>query len=70
MFHGEIHSVATDPAWHRRAYGLAVVTATMQWLASQDCSSARRNASPERLPLYAQLGFRPIPVPAMTWTCR
>jgi hypothetical protein len=54
-FHGEIHSV---------------VTATMQWLAGQGCSSVRLNASPDGLPLYTELGFRPIPAPAMTWSCR
>ncbi|MFI9210286.1 GNAT family N-acetyltransferase [Streptomyces sp. NPDC053253] len=69
-FQGEIHSVATDPAWRRRGYGRAVVTATMQWLADQSCSSVRLNASPDGLPLYTELGFRPIPAPAMTWSCR
>ncbi|MFE1272487.1 GNAT family N-acetyltransferase [Streptomyces sp. NPDC058757] len=69
-FHGEIHSAATDPAWRRRDYGRAVVTATMQWLADQGCFSVRLNASPAGLPLSTELGFRPIPAPAMTWSCQ
>ncbi|MEU2509841.1 GNAT family N-acetyltransferase [Streptomyces sp. NPDC007863] len=69
-FHGGIHSVATNPAWRRRGYGHAVATATMQWLADQGCSSLRLNASPDGLPLYTELAFRPLPAPAMTWSCR
>ncbi|MCZ1012188.1 GNAT family N-acetyltransferase [Streptomyces lydicus] len=68
-FHGEIHSVATDPAWRRRGFARAIITATMQWLAGEGCSSVRLNASPDGLPLYTDLGFIPIPAPAMTWRC-
>ncbi|WP_329020581.1 bifunctional GNAT family N-acetyltransferase/NUDIX hydrolase [Streptomyces sp. NBC_01601] len=66
---GEIHSVATDERWRRRGYAGAVVTAAMQWLSRQGCSSVRLTTSPDGESLYTGLGFRVIPTPLMTWQC-
>ncbi|MEU1311007.1 GNAT family N-acetyltransferase [Streptomyces cinnamoneus] len=67
LWHGEIHQVATDPAYRRRGYARRVTRAARDWLAAQGCSSAALTATESGIGLYEELGFRPIPYQRMVW---
>ncbi|MEE1930239.1 GNAT family N-acetyltransferase [Streptomyces sp. TRM 70351] len=56
-FNGDISTVATDPAFRRRGYARAVVTALMDWMTVRGCKRISLTASSEGEPLYASLGF-------------
>ncbi|WP_211257258.1 GNAT family N-acetyltransferase [Streptomyces megasporus] len=56
-FNGDISTVATDPAFRRRGYARAVVTALIDWMTVRGCKRISLTASSEGEPLYTSLGF-------------
>lgn len=56
-FNGDISTVATDPAFRRRGYARAVVTALIDWMTVHGCKRISLTASSEGEPLYTSLGF-------------
>ncbi|MGA5302161.1 GNAT family N-acetyltransferase [Nucisporomicrobium flavum] len=62
---GYVYSVATDPAYRRRGYSRACMTALIDWYAHRGIRAVDLRASPDGEPLYASLGFRRTPDPAM-----
>ncbi|GAA1755301.1 GNAT family N-acetyltransferase [Luedemannella helvata] len=62
---GHIFNVATDPAYRRRGYSRACMTALLTWYAERGVTKVELNASPYGEPLYQQLGFARHSMPAM-----
>jgi GNAT superfamily N-acetyltransferase len=54
---GYVLSVATDPAYRRRGYSRACMTAVLRWFEQQGIAAIDLRASAEGEPLYASLGF-------------
>jgi GNAT superfamily N-acetyltransferase len=55
--HGYVHNVATDPAYRRRGYSRACMTALLGWYEDQEIGAVDLRASAAGEPLYASLGF-------------
>ncbi|MEG8275626.1 GNAT family N-acetyltransferase [Streptomyces sp. AHA2] len=66
---GFVFSVATDPGARRRGYARACMTTLLEWFRERGARRVHLTASPEALPLYVSLGFRPRPDPLLelTW---
>ncbi|MEV4706967.1 GNAT family N-acetyltransferase [Actinoplanes sp. NPDC049316] len=62
---GYVYSVATDPAYRRRGYSRACMTALIAWYAHRGIRAVDLRASRDGEPLYASLGFRRTDDPAM-----
>ncbi|MGI5243859.1 GNAT family N-acetyltransferase [Dactylosporangium sp. CA-139066] len=62
---GYMFNVATDPAFRRRGYATACVTALLSWFAELAVPQVRLRASVDGLPLYERLGFTLETGPAM-----
>jgi GNAT superfamily N-acetyltransferase len=54
---GYVYNVATDPAYRRRGYSRACMTALLAWYAGRGVRTVDLRASPDGEPLYAELGF-------------
>jgi GNAT superfamily N-acetyltransferase len=54
---GYVSNVATDPAYRRRGYSRACMTALLDWYAQRGIRAIDLRASAEGEPLYASLGF-------------
>ena len=62
---GYVYSVATDPAYRRRGFSRACMTALLDWYAHRGITAVDLRASRDAEPLYASLGFRRTDDPAM-----
>lgn len=62
---GYVYSVATDPAYRRRGFSRACMTALIDWYAHRGITAIDLRASRDAEPLYASLGFRRTDDPAM-----
>ncbi|UQU67177.1 GNAT family N-acetyltransferase [Couchioplanes caeruleus] len=62
---GYVYSVATEPSYRRRGYSRACMTALIDWYARRGIRAVDLRASRDGEPLYASLGFRRTPDPAM-----
>ena len=62
---GYVYNVATDPAYRRRGFSRACMTALLEWFAGRGVDVVDLRASPEGEPLYASLGFVRTADPAM-----
>jgi GNAT superfamily N-acetyltransferase len=62
---GYVYSVATLSAYRRRGFSRACMTALLEWYAEVGVATVDLRASPAAEPLYASLGFRRTPDPAM-----
>lgn len=62
---GYVFSVATDPAYRRRGYSRACMTALLAWYAQRGIGAVDLRASPDGEPLYTDLGFTRTPLPGM-----
>ena len=62
---GYVSNVVTDPAYRRRGFSRACMTALLEWFAERGVRMVDLRASPEGEPLYASLGFVRTPDPAM-----
>jgi GNAT superfamily N-acetyltransferase len=62
---GYVYNVATDPAYRRRGFSRACMTAVLEWFAELAVHLVDLRASPDGEPLYASLGFVRTPDPAM-----
>ena len=54
---GYVYSVATLPAYRRRGFSRACMTAVLDWFAEAGVATVDLRASAEGEPLYASLGF-------------
>ncbi len=54
---GYVLNVATDPAYRRRGYSRACMTALLDWFTRRGIRAVDLRASAEGEPLYASLGF-------------
>jgi ribosomal protein S18 acetylase RimI-like enzyme len=54
---GYVLNVATDPAYRRRGFSRACMTALLEWYAQRGIGAVDLRASAEGEPLYASLGF-------------
>jgi GNAT superfamily N-acetyltransferase len=54
---GYVLNVATDPAYRRRGFSRACMTALLEWYARSGIGAVDLRASAEGEPLYASLGF-------------
>jgi GNAT superfamily N-acetyltransferase len=54
---GYVLNVATDPAYRRRGYSRACMTALLDWYTRRGIAAIDLRASAEGEPLYASLGF-------------
>ncbi|RJL33629.1 GNAT family N-acetyltransferase [Bailinhaonella thermotolerans] len=64
---GHLLNMVTDPAWRRRGYGSAILTALLRWFRERDVNRVDLHATPEGAALYRRHGFREPPNPALTW---
>jgi ribosomal protein S18 acetylase RimI-like enzyme len=62
---GYVYNVATDPAYRRRGFSRACMTALLEWFARSGAGVIDLRASPDGEPLYASLGFVRTADPAM-----
>jgi GNAT superfamily N-acetyltransferase len=62
---GYVYSVATLPAYRRRGFSRACMTALLDWFVGVGVRTVDLRASAEGEPLYFSLGFRRTPDPAM-----
>jgi GNAT superfamily N-acetyltransferase len=62
---GYVYNVATLPAYRRRGFSRACMTALLEWYAELGVGAIDLRASPEGEPLYHSLGFRRTSSPAM-----
>ena len=62
---GYVYNVATDPAYRRRGFSRACMTALIDWYAHRGITAVDLRASRDAEPLYASLGFRRTDDPAM-----
>jgi GNAT superfamily N-acetyltransferase len=62
---GYILNVVTDADQRRRGHSRACMTALLDWFRSRGVGVVDLRASPDGEPLYADLGFRRTPDPAM-----
>ncbi len=62
---GYVYNVATDPAYRRRGFSRACMTALLDWFEGAGVGVVDLRASIEGEPLYASLGFTRTPDPAM-----
>ena len=62
---GYVYNVATLPAYRRRGFSRACMTALLEWYARLGIGTIDLRASPEGEPLYRSLGFRHTSSPAM-----
>ncbi|WP_189082990.1 GNAT family N-acetyltransferase [Mangrovihabitans endophyticus] len=62
---GYVYNVATLPAYRRRGYSRACMSALLAWFAARDVGVVDLRASAAGEPLYASLGFRRTADPAM-----
>jgi ribosomal protein S18 acetylase RimI-like enzyme len=62
---GYVYNVATDPAYRRRGFSRACMTALLGWYAERGVGVVDLRASPEGEPLYAGLGFTRTKEPTM-----
>ncbi|MEU8238692.1 GNAT family N-acetyltransferase [Actinoplanes missouriensis] len=62
---GYVFSVATDPDQRRKGYSRACMTALLDWFRESGAGVADLRTSEWGEPLYASLGFRRTPDPAM-----
>ncbi len=62
---GYVYNVATDPAYRRRGFSRACMTALLDWFDDLGIGVVDLRASPGGEPLYASLGFARTPDPAM-----
>ena len=61
---GYVYNVATDPAYRRRGFSRACMTAVLEWFAERAVHLVDLRAA-DGEPLYASLGFVRTPDPAM-----
>lgn len=62
---GYVYNVATDPAYRRRGFSRACMTALLDWFDGRGVRVVDLRASRAGEPLYASLGFVRTPDPAM-----
>ena len=62
---GYVYNVATDPAYRRRGFSRACMTALLEWFDGLGVTVVDLRASASGEPLYASLGFTRTPDPAM-----
>ena len=62
---GYVYNVATDPAYRRRGFSRACMTAVLEWFAGCGVRVVDLRASADGEPLYASLGFVRTKDPAM-----
>ncbi len=62
---GYVYNVATDPAYRRRGFSRACMTALLAWFDGLGIGVVDLRASTHGEPLYASLGFVRTPDPAM-----
>lgn len=62
---GYVYNVATDPAYRRRGFSRACMTALLTWFDGLGVEVVDLRASRAGEPLYASLGFTRTPDPAM-----
>jgi GNAT superfamily N-acetyltransferase len=62
---GYVYNVATDPAYRRRGFSRACMTALLDWYAQRGITAVDLRASVDGEPLYAALGFDRRPEPVM-----
>jgi ribosomal protein S18 acetylase RimI-like enzyme len=62
---GHVFGIVTRPAYRRRGYGRAVVTALLTWFDERGLTRVDLNTSAEGQSLYRGLGFAVHPDPAM-----
>ncbi|MFC3386836.1 GNAT family N-acetyltransferase [Couchioplanes azureus] len=62
---GYVYNVATDPAYRRRGFSRACMTALIGWYATRGVRVADLRATRDGEPLYTELGFRRTDDPAM-----
>ncbi len=62
---GYVYNVATDPAYRRRGFSRACMTALLDWFDGLGIGVVDLRASRAGEPLYASLGFVRTPDPAM-----
>jgi ribosomal protein S18 acetylase RimI-like enzyme len=62
---GYVYSVATDPAYRRRGFARACMTALLDWYAQRGVRAVDLRASTDGLVLYESLGFHRTADPAM-----
>ncbi|WP_067502670.1 GNAT family N-acetyltransferase [Actinoplanes sp. TFC3] len=62
---GYVYSVATDPAYRRRGFSRACMTALLDWYTQRGISAVDLRASPDGRALYESLGFRLTEDPSM-----
>lgn len=62
---GWVFNVSTDPAWRRRGYSRACMTALLSWYEERDITFLELLASESGEGLYADLGFKLSDEPAM-----
>jgi GNAT superfamily N-acetyltransferase len=62
---GYVFNVSTDPGFRRRGHARACMESLLQWFRSRGVGPVDLRASAEGEPLYADLGFRRTPDPAM-----
>jgi ribosomal protein S18 acetylase RimI-like enzyme len=62
---GYVFNVATSPEFRRRGYARACMEGLLSWFRARDVGVVDLRASAEGEPLYADLGFRRTPDPAM-----
>jgi GNAT superfamily N-acetyltransferase len=62
---GYVYNVATDPAYRRRGFSRACMTALLNWFDGRGVAVVDLRASRTGEPLYASLGFVRTPDPAM-----
>ena len=62
---GYVYNVATDPAYRRRGFSRACMTALLGWYAERGVGVVDLRASPEGEPLYTGLGFTRTKEPTM-----
>ena len=62
---GYVYNVATDPAYRRRGFSRACMTALLDWFDGLGIGVVDLRASTGGEPLYASLGFVRTPDPAM-----
>ncbi|HEX4216521.1 MAG TPA: GNAT family N-acetyltransferase [Candidatus Dormibacteraeota bacterium] len=54
---GHIANVSTDPAWRRRGYARATMSALVEWMRTRDVQHVDLNATSQGEGLYRSLGF-------------
>jgi GNAT superfamily N-acetyltransferase len=68
---GYVFNVVTDPEHRRRGHARACMETLLDWFRSRGVGAVDLRASAEGEPLYADLGFRRTPDPAMRlWISR